>query len=72
VLKAKGSYRCEIQGSPPPDHSPAIPSGSTYLRVSLLPDRSGSTRFRNVKLCPACAIHLGLATTEPPKSKALI
>lgn len=70
VVAAKLTYPCGIQGPRPPDCHRSIAKGSRYLRVSIRPDREGSSRWRAVRLCPACAVHLGLAVTERPEDFA--
>lgn len=60
VVRARDRYRCEIQTRPPVGHVDWIEPGTHYLRVHIRPD-PGRRVWGRVRLCPACAEHVGLA-----------
>lgn len=66
VLASRSARPCEVIDSQrPPGCAGLIPAEAPHLRVSIRPDRPGSKRWRTVRLCATCAVHLGLAEPGP-------
>lgn len=68
ACRASTAYPCDATSADTaPDCTAMIDPDETYLRVSVMPPKHEGGRWITVRLCGACAIHLGLATEEPPE-----